>query len=53
MVVFGYDNNNNFSIIDPEKGKSDIKKDEGIDVSIYAISPYTYNSKIRKDFDYE
>ena len=53
VVVFGYDNNNNFSIIDPEKGKSDIKKDEGIDVSIYAISPYTYNSKIRKDFDYE
>jgi len=39
VLVIGYDNNNNFIVVDPANGKITKQKDDGDYVSIIAISP--------------
>lgn len=53
VLVIGYDNNNNLIVVDPATGA--IRKiDSNCDnISVIAISPYTYNSRILNDFDNE
>ena len=39
VLVIGYDNNNNFIVVDPATGKIRKQKDDGDYTSIIAISP--------------